>query len=149
MFFGGRVQVGDVLDPAEDLLDVGLFPRLPSQAVFGLQGEQGGELFIDRAQIIVLQDNYKFPAVTAAQVEGGSSGKETIQGQEKGQARETGLEALGHPIEGLEFTILFADFVSWILDKLRHEREDESLGRDEFGFQDRMVIEGFALVGTG
>jgi hypothetical protein len=49
-------------------------------------------------------------------------------------------------IEGLEFTILFGRLISWILDKLAHQREGETIGGDEFRFQDGVVVKGLSVV---
>jgi len=49
-------------------------------------------------------------------------------------------------VEGLNFAILFGRLVSGILDKLSHQREDEAIGGDEFGFQDGVVVKGLSIV---
>jgi hypothetical protein len=44
---------------------------------------------------------------------------------------------------------LFGRLVPGVLHKLGHQRKGETIGGDEFGFQNGMIIEGLSVAGTG
>jgi len=58
------IDIGDMIDPAKFLHGFGLGPRQVAQMILRRQREQGIELFVDRGQILFLQDNQVFSFVT-------------------------------------------------------------------------------------
>lgn len=107
------------------------------------------ELLVNRGQVVILENNHELPTVLAAQPKGGAPGEEAIHGQKDRKPGEASLEPLGQPIEGLQFTILEGRLFSRVLDKLTEHREDQTVGGDKLGLQDRVEIKRLAIAGAG
>jgi hypothetical protein len=114
-----RVGVGDVVGPEKVLVNrKGSTTRM--QMVLGSQWQPGLELTMDGGQVVFLKHNQELPAVAAAQVERGATGKQTIQEQAERQVGETLLQAVRQTVKGLEFTILLGRMFTGIFDELGH-----------------------------
>ena len=135
------IPIGDLIDPAEVLLDRGWVSRGEPEVILRRQLQQGFEFLMDGRQVFFLQDNQVFPAILLTAGERRAPRKEPIQDETEGQAREALLETLHQTIKGLEFAILLGRGFPGILDELGQQREDKAIGRDELGFQHGMIVD--------
>ena len=75
----------------------------------------------------------------------GTAGVESVHGETDRQARETLFEALGETGESLQFAILLGRIGRRVLDEFAHQRADQSVVSDQFGFQHVVIIEGLSV----
>src|SRR5881396_3731545 len=85
------------------------------------------------------------PLVIVTELKDGTAGVESVHGETDRQARETLFEALGETGESLQFAILLGRIGRWVLDEFAHQREDEAVVGDQFGFQHIVIIERVAI----
>jgi hypothetical protein len=135
-----RIDIGDVIDPAEVLLDPPLGASAKAEAVLWEEVGEGLELLVDGGQAIFLQDNHMLPVICPAAGERGTARIQTIKDQANWQTWEPPLETLGETIEGLELAVLYGGVLTRVLDELGHKRKDEAAGGRQLSLQDRVIV---------
>ena len=77
------------------LVDLGVLAGAEEQVVFRLQVLQGGELLVDRREVVVFEYDEEGQAELFAQRESRPAGDEAVEGEQQRQAREALFEPLG------------------------------------------------------
>ena len=85
---------------------------------------------MDTGQVPLRQHDAVMPVILLTEGKGRAPGKQAVQHQQHGQAREPGLEACRQAVEGLQLTILFGGVGARVLDELALQGEDQPGGGD-------------------
>ena len=75
------IDVGNGIDPAKILLELGLGSGVKAQVLLWRQFQQGFEFLMHGRHVFFLQDNQVLPAILVAAGEGRAARKEPIQHQ--------------------------------------------------------------------
>jgi len=140
------IDIGDVVYPSIFLIDLGSSSRMPLQVIFRLELLESLELLLNGGKVVFVNDQV-LPAVSVAQIEDGSYGKEAVEAQADRKAGESFLELFRQPVECLGLTVLLGGVLSRILDKLRYKGEGEPVGCDQLCLEYLVVVGGLVCVG--
>ena len=114
--------------------------------MFRLKFQKGLKLLAESGQAAFLKGHHEMPVIVLTDGKGAAARIEGVKVQAKPQLGEGGFEALGQPVKGLEFAILFLFLiVGWsaaggIFDELAGQRKRQTRAGEQLGFQHRTEI---------
>jgi len=133
------IDMFQLLDPGERLF--GSFWGGVGLAVLGALLQEGLVIGPEGWKRAFLEGDEVLPVVLPANVHHRAVGIEGIEAQAQRQLGEVLLEPLRQASEGLQFTVLLAGLGVGVLDELAVQGDGQSLGRDQLGLQDVVVVE--------